>query len=106
MRVDGRNNVSMGQFQKGNKLNDEYHDTMANAGLQDRTQALMWENFAMIPIKTMMKSNYLQMTPKGPSTTEQKKELLILIQWPCELRNLNLKLVMDFCQLKDLQELM
>jgi hypothetical protein len=38
---------------------------MANAGLQDRTQALMWENFAMIPIKTMMKSNYLQMTPKG-----------------------------------------
>jgi hypothetical protein len=65
MRVDGRNNVSMGQFQKGNKLNDEYHDTMANAGLQDRTQALMWENFAMVPVKIMMKSNYLQFAPTG-----------------------------------------
>ncbi len=74
MRVDGRNNVNLGQFQKGNKLNDEYHDTMANAGIQDRTQALMWENFAMVPIKIMMKSNYLQMAPAGKkyNRTEQK----------------------------------
>lgn len=64
-RVDGRNNVSLGQFQKGNKLNDEYHDTMANAGIQDRTQALMWENYAMVPIKEMLKSNYLQYAPEG-----------------------------------------
>jgi hypothetical protein len=73
-RVDGKNNTSMGQYQKGNKLNDEYHDTMANAGMMDRTQALMWENYAMVPIKTIMKSNYLQMTPNGKryNRVEQK----------------------------------
>lgn len=65
MRVDGRNNVNVGQFQKGNKLNDEYHDTMANAGIQDRTQALMWENYAMVPIKTILKNNYLQFALTG-----------------------------------------
>jgi hypothetical protein len=65
MRVDGRNNVTMGQFQKGNKLNDEYHDTMQNAGIQDRTQALMWEAFAMKDVKVILKSNYLQMASAG-----------------------------------------
>lgn len=65
MRVDGRNRVSLGQFQKGNKLNDEYHDTMANAGIQDRTQALMWETYTFTPIKVMLRSNYLQYTPEG-----------------------------------------
>lgn len=76
MRVDGRNNVSLGQFQKGNKLNDEYHDTMANAGLQDRTQALMWETFAMVPIKTICKSNYLQMAPKGKKYNRTEERMI------------------------------
>lgn len=65
MRAQGRNNVSMGQFQKGNKLQDEFNTVMANAGVRDRTQALMWESFGMQPIKVMLQSNYLQMTPKG-----------------------------------------
>lgn len=65
MRADGRNNTSLGQYQKGNKLNDEYHDTMANAGIMDRTQALNWENFAFTDIKIILKSNYLQFTPTG-----------------------------------------
>lgn len=64
-RMDGKNNVNMGQFQKGNKLNDEYHDTMANAGQSDRTQALMWEAFTLTDLKVILKSNYLQFTPKG-----------------------------------------
>lgn len=65
MRADGRNNTSLGQYQKGNKLNDEYHDTMANAGMMDRTQALMWETYQFTDIKVIMRSNYLQFTPKG-----------------------------------------
>lgn len=65
MRAQGRNNTSVGQFQKGNKLQDEFSQTMANAGARDRTQALMWESFGMQPIKTILQSNYLQMTPKG-----------------------------------------
>lgn len=65
MRAQGRNNVSMGQFQKGNKLQDEFNTVMANAGSRDRSQALMWETFGMQPIKVMLQSNYLQMTPKG-----------------------------------------
>ena len=35
MRVSGRNNTSIGQYQKGNKLQDEFNETMAHA--------LMWE---------------------------------------------------------------
>lgn len=64
-RVDGRNNTSLGQFQKGNKLQDEFTQTMENAGIQDRTQAIMWETYCMTPAKTILKSNYLQMTPAG-----------------------------------------
>jgi len=65
LRVSGRNNTSIGQYQKGNKLNDEFHQTMENAGQQDRTHALMWEVNAFTPIKTIVKSNYLQFTPDG-----------------------------------------
>lgn len=83
-RVDGRNNVSMGQFQKGNKLQDEYHDTMANAGLQDRTQALMWEDFAFTDLKVILRSNYLQFTPQGTRyNREEQKQITID---PTELR--------------------
>lgn len=72
-RIDGRNNTSLGQYQKGNKLNDEFHETMANAGIMDRTQALMWEAYAMTPVKVIMKSNYLQMTPQGKKYNRVEK---------------------------------
>lgn len=75
-RVDGRNNTSVGQYQKGNKLNDEFHETMDNAGSQDRSQALMIENYAMIPIKTIMKSNYLQMAPQGKKYNRVEKQVV------------------------------
>lgn len=65
MRVQGQNRVSMGQFQKGNKLENEFNTVMANAGARERTKAIMWETFGMQPIKEMLKSNYLQMAPSG-----------------------------------------
>lgn len=84
-RVDGRNNVSFGQFQKGNKLNDEFHETMANAGIMDRTQALMWENYAMSPLKVMAKSNYLQMAPEGKKYNRTAKQIVSID--PSKLRD-------------------
>jgi len=65
MRANGQNRVSVGQFQKGNKLESEFQTVMANAGARERTKAIMWETFGMHPIKTIMKNNYLQFTPQG-----------------------------------------
>jgi hypothetical protein len=65
MRANGQNRVSVGQFQKGNKLENEFNTTMANAGARDRTKAIMWETNGMQPIKTILKNNYLQFTPEG-----------------------------------------
>lgn len=65
LRANGQNRVSVGQFQKGNKLQDEFETTMANAGVRERSKAIMWETFGMFPIKTMLKSNYQQFTPSG-----------------------------------------
>lgn len=79
LRVSGRNNTSIGQYQKGNKLNDEFHETMANAGQQDRTHALMWEVSAMTPIKTIIKSNYLQFTPDGTKRYNRTEEKMVNI---------------------------
>lgn len=84
MRMDGRNNTSMGQYQKGNKLNDEFHETMANAGIMDRTQALMWEAFALTDIKIILKSNYLQFTPKGERYNREEEKTVNID--PVELR--------------------
>jgi hypothetical protein len=84
MRVSGRNNTSMGQYQKGNKLNDEFHETMANAGQMDRTQALMWENYAMADVKVILRSNYLQFTPKGTRYNREEEKTIDID--PVELR--------------------
>lgn len=84
MRAQGRNNVSMGQFQKGNKLQDEFNQVMANAGARDRTQALMWESFGMQPIKEILKNNYLQMTPKGIRYNRMEEKVVNID--PVELR--------------------
>lgn len=74
MRAGGNNRVSLGQFQKGNKLQDEFQTTMANAGTRERTKAIMWEGLPMYAIKTILKSNYAQFTPKGTryNRTEEK----------------------------------
>lgn len=84
MRVSGRNNTTLGQYQKGNKLNDEFHETMANAGQQDRTQSLMWEAFAFTDIKMVLRSNYLQFTPAGERYNREEEKVIKIN--PSELR--------------------
>lgn len=78
MRADGRNKVSMGQFQKGNKLESEFSTVMANAGFRDRTQALTWETVAFQPMKEILRSNYIQYVPKGTryNRTEEREVLI------------------------------
>lgn len=84
LRANGQNNTSVGQFQKGNKLQDEFNQTMANAGSRERTQAIMWETYGMHPIKTIMKSNYLQFTPKGTKYNREEERTVDIN--PTELR--------------------
>lgn len=84
MRANGQNNVSVGQFQKGNKLENEFNTTMANAGSRERTKAIMWENFAMQPIKTILKSNYLQFAPQGKKYNRTEKQQVTID--PAKLR--------------------
>lgn len=84
LRANGQNRVSVGQFQKGNKLQDEFQTTMANAGSRERSQAIMWESLAIQPIKVMLRSNYLQFTREG--TRYNRKEETIVDISPQELR--------------------
>src|SRR5258708_4267486 len=65
MRANGQNRPMLGQFQKGNKLQDEWAETMANGSNRERTKALMWQAYCIQPIQVILKSNYLQFTPTG-----------------------------------------
>lgn len=84
MRANGQNRVSVGQFQKGNKLQDEFDTVMSNAGSRERTKAIMWENYGFHPIKSMLKSNYLQFAPAGKKYNRQEESMVEIN--PQELR--------------------
>lgn len=84
MRANGQNRPMLGQFQKGNKLQDEWAQTMANGSNRERTKALMWQAFCIQPIQVMLKSNYLQFTPKG--TRYNRTEEKVVNIDPVELR--------------------
>src|SRR6266571_1494236 len=84
MRANGQNRPMLGQFQKGNKLQDEWQQTMANGSNRERTKALMWESYCVQPIKVILKSNYLQMTPKG--TRYNRAEATLVNIDPTQLR--------------------
>lgn len=60
--LQGENNVSQGQFQKGNKLQDEFSAVMSNSGAVKQSAALNWEYVLMTPLKYVIKTNYLQFT--------------------------------------------
>jgi len=76
MRANGQNRPTLGQFQKGNKLQDEWQQTMSNSNAQQRTQAIMWESFGFQPIKDILKSNYLQFAPDGERYNRAAKNVV------------------------------
>lgn len=84
MRAAGQNRTSIGQYQKGNKLQSEFETTMANAGARERTKAIMWEVGGMHPIKIILKTNYLIYTPKGDRYNRKAEENVPID--PTELR--------------------
>ena len=61
--VNGINKVQQGQFQKGNKTRKEFDTVMGNAGSRGRMRALALEYTFFVPIKEIIKSNYLQYQP-------------------------------------------
>lgn len=63
--VSGKNNPSLGQFQKGNKNNPEWEQTMANANSRDKCIARFMEDQVFTPTKDIMKLNILQYQPAG-----------------------------------------
>lgn len=56
----GQNRVSQGQFQKGNKTQKEFNDTMGNANGRNQSMAIKIENQVFAPIKEILKLNILQ----------------------------------------------
>lgn len=72
--VSGKNNPSLGQFQKGNKNNPEFEQTMDNANSRDSGIARFLEDQVFTPVKEIIKLNILQYQPAGEiyNTTEQK----------------------------------
>lgn len=84
MRANGQNRPMLGQFQKGNKLQDEWAQTMANGSNRERTKALMWHSYCIQPVQVIIKSNYLQFTPKG--TRYNRNEAKMVNIDPVELR--------------------
>lgn len=90
MRANGQNRPMLGQFQKGNKLQDEWAQTMANGSNRERTKALMWHSYCIQPIQVILKSNYLQFTPEG--TRYNRTDATTVKIDPVELR----KAAMEF----------
>jgi hypothetical protein len=56
----GQNRVSQGQFQKGNKTQKEFNDTMGNANGRNQSMAIKIENQVFAPVKEILKLNILQ----------------------------------------------
>lgn len=84
MRANGQNRPMLGQFQKGNKLQDEWAQTMANGSNRERTKALMWHSYCIQPVQVILKSNYLQFTPQGTRFNRNESKLIAID--PVELR--------------------
>jgi hypothetical protein len=73
--VSGKNNPALGQFQKGNKNNPEWEQTMENANSRDQGIARFMEDQTFTPVKEILKLNILQYQPSGEiyNTTEQQQ---------------------------------
>lgn len=59
-QLAGQNQVSQGQFQKGNKTLREFESVMENANGRDQLAAILLEYQVFIPMKEILKLNVLQ----------------------------------------------
>lgn len=86
----GQNQVSQGQFVKGNKTRDEFQETMQNANGRDQMASILIEAQTFVPMKLMFKLNILQFQG-GTTIYNRDKQLAVEID-PVQLR----KAVLEF----------
>lgn len=89
-QLAGQNNVSQGQFQKGNKTLKEFEDTMENANGRDQLASILLEFQVFIPLKHILKINILQFQG-GTTIYNRDKKVAVEID-PVQLR----KAVLEF----------
>lgn len=82
-RTVGLNNPQQGAFQKGNKTLGEFNEVMNNADDDLRTIGKLVESTAMVPIKTIIKTNILQYQPVKDIVTETGESINVN---PVEIR--------------------
>lgn len=63
--ASGQNRVQRGQFQKGNKTQQEFNTVMNNSDSRPRTMAVVMEDAFLTPLKWVLKMNILQYQQPG-----------------------------------------
>lgn len=86
----GQNQVSQGQFQKGNKTLGEFENVMENANGNDMLASILLEFQVFIPLKHILKINILQFQG-GTTVYNRDKNITVEID-PVKLR----KAVLEF----------
>lgn len=86
----GQNQVSQGQFVKGNKTLHEFESVMQNANGRDQMVSILLETQVLRPLKHILKTNILQYQGTGEIYSRTKKQSVTID--PVELR----KAVMEF----------
>lgn len=89
-KVNGQNNVTQGQFQKGNKTRKEFDTVMGNSGSRGRMRALAIEYSYLVPIKQIILSNILQYQPPTTLVNTNVKPTTAVKVDPEVLRKANL----------------
>lgn len=74
--TSGKPNPALGQFQKGNKNNPEFEQTMDNANSTDQGMARFMEDQVFTPVKEIFKLNILQYQPNGQIYNSETQELV------------------------------
>jgi hypothetical protein len=82
--LNSQNQARQGQFVKGNKTNEQWQATMANATSKDQMTALLLEAQVFTPLKEIIKINTLQYQPQT-TVYSQSKQSTVQID-PAELR--------------------
>lgn len=82
--LSGQNQVSQGQFVKGNKTREEFSEVMANANGRDQLASILLESQVFVPLKEILKLNILQYQG-GTTLYNRDKQRLVEID-PIALR--------------------
>jgi len=82
--LNGQNQVTQGQFQKGNKTLHEFESVMQNANGRDQLAAILLEFQCFVPMKEILKLNILQFQG-GTTIYNRDKKVSVEID-PVKLR--------------------